>query len=201
VNYALEGSIFIAGAAIQWLRDEMRLIKSSGESEAYAMSVEDSNGVYVVPAFTGLGAPYWDQYARGTVVGLTRGVKKEHFIRATLESLAYQTYDVLKAMEADSGITLSALKVDGGACANNFLMQFQADILNTSVHRPQCVETTALGAAYLAGIAVGYWQDTEDIRKNWKLARTFEADMDESCREKYISGWHEAVKRSCGWAR
>ena len=166
VNYALEGSIFMAGAAIQWLRDEMRMIKSAKDSEEYAFAVEDSNGVYVVPAFTGRGAPYWDQYARGTVVGLTRGVKKEHFIRATLESLAYQTYDVLKAMEADSGITLSALQVDGGACANNFLMQFQADILNTPVHRPECVETTALAAAYLAGFAVGYWNDTEDIKEN-----------------------------------
>lgn len=201
VNYALEGSVFMAGAAIQWLRDEMRMIKSAGDSEEYALAVENSNGVYVVPAFTGLGAPYWDQYARGTVVGLTRGVKKEHFIRATLESLAYQTYDVLKAMEADSGITLSALKVDGGACANNFLMQFQADILNTPVHRPECVETTALGAAYLAGIAVGYWKDTEDIRQNWKLARTFTPDMEEGRRQNYISGWHEAVKRSYGWAK
>lgn len=201
VNYALEGSIFMAGAAIQWLRDEMRMIKSAKDSEEYALAVEDSNGVYVVPAFTGLGAPYWDQYARGTVVGLTRGVKKEHFIRATLESLAYQTYDVLKAMEADSGITLSALKVDGGACANNFLMQFQADVLNTSVHRPECVETTALGAAYLAGIAVGYWKDTNDVKENWKLARTFTPDMGESRREAAIFGWHEAVKRSYGWAR
>ena len=201
VRYALEGSVFMAGAAIQWLRDEMRMIKSAKDSEEYATAVADSNGVYVVPAFTGLGAPYWDQYARGTVVGLTRGVKKEHFIRATLESLAYQTFDVLKAMEADSGITLSALKVDGGACANNFLMQFQADVLNTRVHRPECVETTALGAAYLAGIAVGYWKDTQDIKANWKLARTFEPDMDEKCRKTYISGWHEAVKRSYGWAK
>lgn len=201
VNYALEGSIFMAGAAIQWLRDEMRMIKSAKDSEEYALAVEDSNGVYVVPAFTGLGAPYWDQYARGTVVGLTRGVKKEHFIRATLESLAYQTYDVLKAMEADSGITLSALKVDGGACANNFLMQFQADVLNTVVHRPECVETTALGAAYLAGIAVGYWKDTNDVKENWKLAGTFTPDMEEGRRETAISGWHEAVKRSCGWAK
>lgn len=201
VNYALEGSIFMAGAAIQWLRDEMRMIKSAQASEEYATAVEDSNGVYVVPAFTGLGAPYWDQYARGTVVGLTRGVKKEHFIRATLESLAYQTYDVLKAMEADSGITLSALKVDGGACANNFLMQFQASVLDTPVQRPECVETTALGAAYLAGIAVGYWKDRQDVKENWKLARTFEPDMSEEQRKKYISGWHEAVKRSCGWIK
>ena len=192
IQYALEGSIFMAGAAIQWLRDE---------TEACAMEVEDSNGVYVVPAFTGLGAPYWDQYARGAVVGLTRGVNRNHFIRATLESLAYQTYDVLKAMEVDSNICLSSLKVDGGACANNFLMQFQSDILNTRVERPECVETTALGAAYLAGIAVGYWQDTDDIKKNWKLERTFETKMDEKKREESISGWHEAVKRSYGWAK
>ena len=201
IQYALEGSIFMAGAAIQWLRDEMKLIQSAGETEACAMEVEDSNGVYVVPAFTGLGAPYWDQYARGAVVGLTRGVNRNHFIRATLESLAYQTYDVLKAMEVDSNICLSSLKVDGGACANNFLMQFQSDILNTRVERPECVETTALGAAYLAGIAVGYWQDTDDIKKNWKLERTFEPKMDEKKREESISGWHEAVKRSYGWAK
>nr|WP_291233870.1 glycerol kinase GlpK [Frisingicoccus sp.] len=201
IQYALEGSIFMAGAAIQWLRDEMKLIQSAGETEACAMEVEDSNGVYVVPAFTGLGAPYWDQYARGAVVGLTRGVNRNHFIRATLESLAYQTYDVLKAMEVDSNICLSSLKVDGGACANNFLMQFQSDILNTRVERPECVETTALGAAYLAGIAVGYWQDTDDIKKNWKLERTFEPKMDEEKREESIFGWHEAVKRSYGWAK
>ena len=157
VNYALEGSIFVAGAAIQWLRDEMRLVDSSPDSEYMASKVKDTNGCYVVPAFTGLGAPHWDQYARGTIVGITRGVNKYHVIRATLESLAYQTYDVLKAMEADSGIKLSALKVDGGASANNFLMQFQSDILNTEVRRPRCVETTAMGAAYLAGLAVGYW--------------------------------------------
>ena len=179
----------------------MKLIQSAGETEACAMEVEDSNGVYVVPAFTGLGAPYWDQYARGAVVGLTRGVNRNHFIRATLESLAYQTYDVLKAMEVDSNICLSSLKVDGGACANNFLMQFQSDILNTRVERPECVETTALGAAYLAGIAVGYWQDTDDIKKNWKLERTFEPKMDEEKREESIFGWHEAVKRSYGWAK
>ena len=201
IQYALEGSIFMAGAAIQWLRDEMKLIQSAGETEACAMEVEDSNGVYVVPAFTGLGAPYWDQYARGAVVGLTRGVNRNHFIRATLESLAYQTYDVLKAMEVDSNICLSSLKVDGGACANNFLMQFLSDILNTRVERPECVETTALGAAYLAGIAVGYWQDTDDIKKNWKLERTFETKMDEKKREESIYGWHEAVKRSYGWAK
>ena len=201
VRYALEGSIFMAGAAIQWLRDEMQLIKTSKDSEDCALAVEDSNGVYMVPAFTGMGAPYWDQYARGTVVGLTRGVNKNHFVRATLESLAYQTYDVLKAMESDSGIKLSALKVDGGACANNFLMQFQSDILDTRVERPECVETTALGAAYLAGIAVGYWKDIEDIKANWKLERTFEPNMVETCREKSIQGWHEAVKRAKGWAK
>ena len=201
VQYALEGSIFMAGAAIQWLRDEMEMIESAKDSEKYALSVEDSNGVYVVPAFTGLGAPYWDQYARGTVVGLTRGVKKAHFIRATLESLAYETYDVLKAMEEDSGIHLSGLKVDGGACANNFLMQFQADILDTRVYRPECVETTALGAAYLAGMAVGYWSDLEHIKENWKLARTFETDRKDEWRNKQIAGWHEAVRRSDGWAK
>ena len=201
VRYALEGSIFMAGAAIQWLRDEMQLIQTSRDSEDCAWAVEDSNGVYVVPAFTGMGEPYWDQYARGTVVGLTRGVNKNHFVRAALESLAYQTYDVLKAMETDSGIKLAALKVDGGACANNFLMQFQSDVLDTKVERPECVETTALGAAYLAGLAVGYWKDVEDIKANWKLERTFEPNMDEMCREKSVFGWHEAVKRAQGWAK
>ena len=201
VRYALEGSIFMAGAAIQWLRDEMQLISSSKESEDCALAVKDSNGVYVVPAFTGLGAPHWDQYARGTVVGLTRGVNKNHFVRATLESLAYQTYDVLKAMEMDSGIKLSALKVDGGASANNFLMQFQSDVLDTRVERPECVETTALGAAYLAGIAVGYWKDIQEIRENWKLERTFESTMEDAQREAVLNGWHEAVKRSTGWAK
>ena len=173
VNYALEGSIFVAGAAIQWLRDEMRLVDSSPDSEYMASKVKDTNGCYVVPAFTGLGAPHWDQYARGTIVGITRGVNKYHVIRATLESLAYQTYDVLKAMEADSGIKLSALKVDGGASANNFLMQFQSDILNTEVRRPRCVETTAMGAAYLAGLAVGYWKDKNDVINNWNIDRKF----------------------------
>ncbi len=200
IRYALEGSVYIAGAAIQWLRDEMELIESSAESEAYAKSVPDSNGVYLVPAFTGLAAPYWDQYARGVVVGLTRGVKKAHFIRATLEALAYQTYDVLKAMEADAGIDLSILKVDGGACANNFLMQFQADIIHTKVLRPQVIETTGLGAAYLAGLAVGYWQDIDDIKDNWKLGRTFEPQMAQEDREKAIAGWHKAVSRACDWA-
>ena len=201
VEYALEGSIFVAGATIQWLRDELRMIKSSPESERYAEAVEDTNGVYLVPAFVGLGAPYWDQYARGTIVGLTRGTKKEHFIRAALESLAYQTNDVLKAMQEDSGIKLAALKVDGGACANNFLMQFQSDILGVEVHRPEVIETTALGAAYLAGLAVGYWADKEEVSKNWAVSRKFEPAMDEEKREELLAGWHEAVKRSLGWAK
>jgi len=196
VEYALEGSIFIAGAAIQWLRDELRMIKKAEDSEEYATAVEDTNGVYMVPAFVGLGAPYWDQYARGTIVGLTRGAKKEHIIRATLESLAYQTYDVLKAMEEDSGITLKALKVDGGACANNFLMQFQADILGVQVDRPEVIETTALGAAYLAGLAVGYWENKEEICENWAISKKFEPNMEEEKREKLLEGWHEAVNRS-----
>ena len=172
VNYALEGSIFVAGAAIQWLRDEMRLIDSSEDSEYMAQKVQDTNGCYVVPAFTGLGAPHWDQYARGTIVGITRGVNKYHIIRATLESLAYQVNDVLQSMKADSGIQLAALKVDGGASANNFLMQTQADIIDAPVNRPKCVETTAMGAAYLAGLAVGYWSSKEEVLKNWAIDRT-----------------------------
>jgi glycerol kinase len=201
VEYALEGSVFIAGAAIQWLRDELRMIKNAADSEEYATAVEDTNGVYMVPAFVGLGAPHWDQYARGAIVGLTRGTKKEHFIRATLESLAYQTFDVLKAMQEDSGIELQALKVDGGACANNFLMQFQSDILGVQVDRPQVIETTALGAAYLAGLAVGYWKDKEEVSKNWAISRAFEPNMESSRREELIEGWHEAVGRSKGWAK
>lgn len=201
VNYALEGSIFVAGAAIQWLRDEMRLVDSSPDSEYTAKKVKDTNGCYVVPAFTGLGAPHWDQYARGTIVGITRGVNKYHVIRATLESLAYQTYDVLKAMEADSGIKLSALKVDGGASANNFLMQFQSDILNTEVRRPRCVETTAMGAAYLAGLAVGYWKDKNDVINNWNIDREFHPEMQEAEREEKLAGWEKAVKYSFGWAK
>ena len=198
VNYALEGSIFVAGAAIQWLRDEMRLVDSSPDSEYMASKVKDTNGCYVVPAFTGLGAPHWDQYARGTIVGITRGVNKYHVIRATLESLAYQTYDVLKAMEADSGIKL---KVDGGASANNFLMQFQSDILNTEVRRPRCVETTAMGAAYLAGLAVGYWKDKNDVINNWNIDRKFHPEMKEDEREEKLAGWEKAVKYSFGWAK
>ena len=201
VNYALEGSIFVAGAAIQWLRDEMRLVDSSPDSEYMASKVKDTNGCYVVPAFTGLGAPHWDQYARGTIVGITRGVNKYHVIRATLESLAYQTYDVLKAMEADSGIKLSALKVDGGASANNFLMQFQSDILNTEVRRPRCVETTAMGAAYLAGLATGYWSSREEVIKNWAIDRTFEPMIGEEKRSEMLHGWNKAVRYAYGWAK
>jgi glycerol kinase len=199
VEYALEGSIFVAGAAIQWICDEMRMIKSPDECERYAAAVEDTNGVYLVPAFVGLGAPYWDPYARGTVVGLTRGTKKEHFIRATLESIAYQTYDVLSAMQEDAGINLKSLRVDGGASANNFLMQFQADILGVNVERPQIIETTALGAAYLAGLSVGYWKDKKDVSENFLLSVTLYPDMTAEKRKKLLDGWHEAVKRSMGW--
>lgn len=201
VNYALEGSIFVAGAAIQWLRDEMHLIDSSAESEALAMQVQDSNGCYVVPAFTGLGAPHWDQYARGTIVGITRGVNKYHIIRATLESLAYQVNDVITAMQADSGIELSALKVDGGASANNFLMQTQADIINAPVNRPQCIETTAMGAAYLAGLAVGYWANKEEVIKNWAIDKTFIPEINDDERKTMIKGWNKAVKYAYGWAK
>ena len=200
VNYALEGSIFVAGASIQWLRDELKIIDSAPEADVEAEKVPDTNGCYVVPAFTGLGAPYWDQYARGTIVGLTRGVNRNHLIRATLESLAYQSTDVLQAMEADSGIHLSALQVDGGASRSNILMQFQADIINAPVLRPACVETTAMGASYLAGLAVGFWSDKEEIKKNRTLDRTFEPAMSEEIREKLLAGWHKAVKCSFGWA-
>lgn len=199
VEYALEGSIFIAGAAIQWLRDELKLIDNAAATEAYASSVEDTNGVFVVPAFVGLGAPYWDSYARGSIFGLTRGAKKEHIIRATLESLAYQTYDVLKAMQDDSGIELTALKVDGGACANNFLMKFQSDILGVQVDRPEVIETTALGAAYLAGLAVGYWANKEEVSKNWAISRSFQPEMTGEKRAELLKGWHEAVNRSLKW--
>lgn len=198
-EYALEGSVFVAGAAVQWLRDELQLIRTAAESEKYASQVSDTNGVYLVPAFSGLGAPYWDQYARGTIVGITRGCNRDHIIRATLESIAYQTYEVLKAMESDSGIDLKSLKVDGGACANRFLMQFQSDILDTKVHRPECIETTALGAAYLAGLAVGFWKDKEEIKTNWALSETFLPNMSEERRETLIKGWKKAVKRSFSW--
>lgn len=201
VTYALEGSIFVAGAAVQWLRDEMRLVDTSPDTEYMASKVKDTNGCYVVPAFTGLGAPYWDQYARGTIVGITRGVNKYHIIRATLESLAYQVHDVISAMQADSGITLSTLKVDGGASANDFLMQFQADVNNAPVHRPVCVETTAMGAAYLAGLAVGYWKSKEEVIKNWQIDRVFKPEMEEENRKAALAGWQKAVKYSYGWAK
>ena len=201
VNYALEGSIFVAGAAIQWLRDELRIIDSAPDSEYMAKKVKDTHGCYVVPAFTGLGAPHWDQYARGTIVGITRGVNKYHIIRATLESIAYQVNDVLEAMKADSGIDLAALKVDGGASANDFLMQTQSDVINAPVNRPQCVETTAMGAAYLAGLAVGYWTSKEDVIKNWAIDRTFEPQISDDDRAKQIRGWNKAVKYAYGWAK
>ena len=199
VEYALEGSIFIAGASIQWLRDELKLVYDSAQSEYYANLVEDTNGVYVVPAFTGLGAPYWDMYARGAILGLTRGSKREHIVRATLESIAYQTKDVLEAMQEDSGITLKALKVDGGAAANNFLMSFQSDILNVPVRRPQVLETTARGAAYLAGLAVGFWKDQDEIKDKWAVDREFEITMEEDLRNKKYNGWKKAVKRAMDW--
>lgn len=199
VTYALEGSIFIAGAAIQWLRDEMGLIKNAAQSERCARKVPDTNGVYVVPAFVGLGAPYWDSYARGTIVGLTRGAGKDHIIRATLESIAYQTYDVLSAMEQDSGVTLNSLKVDGGACANDFLMQFQSDIIQAEVQRPVFIETTALGAAYLAGLAVCYWKGLDDIKNNWQISGSFTPQMTKEESHRLLEGWHRAVKCSMGW--
>lgn len=200
VTYALEGSIFVAGAAIGWLRDELRFIESASDSEYMAQKVRDTNGCYVVPAFTGLGAPHWDQYARGTIVGLTRGVNKYHIIRATLDSICYQTNDVLAAMEADSGICLSTLKVDGGASANQYLMQTQADIIDHVVERPKCVESTAMGAAYLAGLAVGYWEDTQALRKHFAVERTFRPSIDATEREKRLRGWKKAVKCAYHWA-
>lgn len=194
LHYALEGSVFTGGAIVQWLRDEMRLIRSSSQSEDYARMVNDTNGVYIVPAFSGMGAAYWNPYARGCVVGLSRGANKEHFIRASLESIAYQTYDVLKAMESDTGHIVKELKVDGGASANDFLMEFQADILGAKIRRPKCIETTALGAAYLAGLAVGFFKDLNEIRDNWQLASTFESSMAPSDRDNLLAGWRRAVK-------
>ena len=194
LHYALEGSVFTGGAIVQWLRDEMRLIRSSSQSEDYARMVNDTNGVYIVPAFSGMGAPYWNHYARGCVVGVSRGANKEHFIRASLESIAYQTYDVLKAMESDTGHIVKELKVDGGASANDFLMEFQADILGAKIRRPKCIETTALGAAYLAGLAVGFFKDLNEIRDNWQLASTFESSMAPSDRDNLLAGWRRAVK-------
>ena len=201
VEYALEGSVFVAGAAIQWLRDELKVIDASPDSEYFATQVKDTNGCYVVPAFTGLGAPYWDPYARGAITGLTRGVNKYHIIRATLESLAFQTNDVLAAMEEGSGVKLAALKVDGGACKNNFLMQFQSDLINAPVHRPVCVETTAMGASYLAGLAVGFWAGKEDVIKNWAIDREFKPEMDAETRAAEIKGWKQAVNSTLGWAK
>lgn len=201
VEYALEGSIFVAGSAIQWLRDELRFMDSASDSEFFASKVKDTCGCYVVPAFTGLGAPYWDPYARGAIVGLSRGVNKYHVIRATLESLAYQTYDVLTAMENDSGMKLSKLNVDGGASANNLLMQMQADIIQTEVNRPKCVETTAAGAAYLAGLAVGYWKNKEDVLSNISIEKTFVPNISREEQEKKIARWHKAVEHARDWER
>jgi len=194
VTYALEGSVFVAGAAIHWLRTELGLISSSAESESCSLAVPDTNGVYLVPAFVGLGAPYWDQHARGCIVGLTRGAGKNHIVRAAVESLAYQVYDVLHAMEEDCGFCLDSLKVDGGACANNFLLQFQSDIIRREVRRPLCIETTALGAAYLAGLAVGFWSGLEDIRRNWQVSGAFVPAMDPDAAAKLVTGWHKAVE-------
>ena len=199
VNYVLEGSVFVAGSAIQWLRDELKILDSAADSEYFAKKVTDTNGCYVVPAFTGLGAPYWDPYARGTIVGLTRGVNRYHIIRATLESLAYQTYDVLSAMEADIAEPVRVLKVDGGASSNNLLMQFQADILGAPVFRPDCVETTALGAAYFAGLAVGYYTSMEEIERNWRLDKTFKPTFSKDTREKRIRKWRRAVECAKNW--
>lgn len=199
VEYALEGSVFVAGAAIQWLRDELRMIRTAAQTEEYCTVVPDTAGVYIVPAFAGLGAPYWNPYARGTIVGLTRGASKEHFIRATVESLAYQVSDLLEAMQQDSGIPMRELKVDGGASANDFLMQFQADLLGAKIARPQCIETTALGAAYLAGLAVGYWKDKKDIVKNWQIDNCFESKIDEEKRAELLKGWKRAVRCALAW--
>ncbi len=201
VQYALEGSVFVAGAAIQWLRDELQIIRAAAETEEAALSVKDTNGVYVVPAFSGLGAPYWDQYARGTIVGMTRGFNKNHLIRATLESIAYQNYAVLKAMEQDAGVEIKRLKADGGASSNNFLMKFQADILDIEVIRPSYVETTALGAAYLAGLAAGFWKDREEIKSNGIAPEIFSPDMEETIRANKLQGWNKAVKRSFEWEK
>jgi len=201
VNYALEGSIYVAGAAVQWLSDELRLVEDARDSEYMASKVKDTNGCYVVPAFTGLGAPHWNQYARGTIVGLTRGCNKYHIVRATLDSQCYQVNDVLRAMEADSGLKMKALRVDGGAAANNYLMQTMADISAVPVIRPKCVETTALGAAYLAGLAVGYWGSMDDIHKNWSIDRSFAPAISEESRAERLKGWNRAVRCACYWAK
>ncbi|MDO4177224.1 MAG: glycerol kinase GlpK [Bacillota bacterium] len=201
VYYALEGSVFVSGAVIQWLRDELGIIKIASETEAMARSVEGTAGAYVVPAFTGLGAPYWDPYARGAIFGLTRGVNKNHIARAAIESMAYQTYDLLKAMSDDLGADIRTLKVDGGAAANNFLLEFQADILQQKVYRPVCIETTSLGAAYLAGLATGYWESMDDVVSNWQIDRIFDPSMDTTKRDNLLEGWHEAVKRTFDWSK
>ncbi len=201
VYYALEGSVFVSGATIQWLRDEIRLLDDAAQSEQMARSVENAAGAYIVPAFTGLGAPYWDPYARGAVLGLTRGVNKNHLVRAALESMAYQTYDLMQAMAADIGRSINTFKVDGGASANDFLMEFQAGLMDMPLYRPQCIETTSLGAAYLAGLATGYWKDTDDIISNWQAGCVFEPDMDDKAREELLAGWHKAVKCTFGWAK
>ena len=200
VQYVLEGSVFIGGAAIQWLRDGLKMVKKASETEKIAKSVEDTTGMYVVPAFTGMGAPYWNQEARGTIVGLTRGCEKKHFVRATLESIAYQVSDVIEAMQEDLGQSISSLKVDGGACANGFLMQFESDILQTEVQRPRCIETTALGAAYLAGLETGYWKNLEEIKENWQLDETFLPQMPKDSATQYINGWKRAVRCAIAWA-
>lgn len=201
VQYALEGSIFIAGATLQWLRDEMRMLRNVPQSEEYCNAAEDTGGVYIVPAFSGMGAPYWEQYARGTIVGLARGVSKEHFIRAAVESLAYQTNDLLSAMREEAGLALTTLKVDGGASANNFLMSFQADISNINIQRPKCIETTSLGAAYLAGLAVGYWKDLDEVKENWVCEKTFTPTIAAWRRDELLRGWKRAVKCAIAWAR
>lgn len=200
VQYALEGSVFVGGAVIQWIRDEMRFINESKDAEYYAQKVENTGGVYLVPAFTGLGAPHWDMYARGCIIGITRGTKREHIIRAAQESIAYQSYDLVKAMEKDTGVSIRELKVDGGASRDAFLMQFQADVLDCEVRRPMIRETTALGAAYLAGLAVGVWKDTDEIRKLWNCDTVFQSQMKAERREKLLRDWHRAVERSKGWA-
>ena len=200
VEYALEGSVFVAGAVVQWLRDEMRMVKTASQTEEYASDVFDTAGVYLVPAFAGMGAPYWNQYARGTVVGITRGCKKEHFIRAALESIAYQSSDLIRAMEGDAGISLNDIKVDGGASANNFLMKFQANITDRAVRRPKCIETTAMGAAFLAGLSVGFWKDREELTHIWELGRVFIPEMDETERAMLLKGWKKAVKCALVWA-
>lgn len=199
-EYALEGSVFIAGAVVQWLRDELKIIRTSADVEKLAGQVKDTDGVYIVPAFAGLGAPHWNQYARGSIFGLTRGSSNAHIARAALDSIAYQTYDVLKAMEADAGIHIRELRVDGGATVNNQLMQFQSDILNTKVVRPKITETTALGAAYLAGLAVGYWKNVEEIQQQWQVDKSFSPSMVDAKRNELVNGWQRAVKASIAWA-